>query len=56
MINRGWTRGSFKPGDSVTVTVEPVKSGAPVGRVLQVVRADGSVLSTGGGGPIGPGQ
>src|SRR2546428_12264589 len=28
---------SFKPGDEVTVTVEPVKNGNPAGRVLQVV-------------------
>lgn len=50
MVNRGWRRNSFKAGDRVTVTVEPVKSGNPVGRVLQVVFADGKILSTQGGG------
>jgi Family of unknown function (DUF6152) len=48
MINRGWTRASFKVGDAVTATVEPVKSGNPVGRVLEVTLADGRVLSTAG--------
>jgi len=50
MVNRGWRRNSFRAGDRVTVTVEPVKSSNPVGRVLQVVFADGKVLSTQGGG------
>ena len=46
MTNRGWTIHSLKPGDQVTVTLEPVKNGAPLGRVLQVVFADGRTLST----------
>ena len=46
MINRGWARNSFKAGDRVTVTVEPVKNGSPVGRVLLVVFPDGRTLST----------
>jgi hypothetical protein len=48
MVNRGWTRRSFKAGDKVTATVEPVKSGNPVGRLLQVKFADGRILSTRG--------
>ena len=48
MVNRGWTRRSFKPGDKVKVVVEPVKSGNPVGRLLTVTLADGKVLSTRG--------
>ena len=44
MINRGWRRNSFKAGDQVTVTVEPVKNGKPIGRVLQVVLPDGTIL------------
>ena len=51
MVNRGWNRNSFKPGDKVTVTVEPVKNGNPVGKVLQVVRADKRVFSTQGEAP-----
>ncbi|HET9269096.1 MAG TPA: DUF6152 family protein [Vicinamibacterales bacterium] len=48
MVNRGWSRRSFKGGEKVTVVVEPVKSGNPVGRLLNVTFADGKVLSTQG--------
>jgi len=51
MVNRGWSRRSFKPGEQVTVTVEPVKSGNPVGRVLEVAFPDGRVLSARGPAP-----
>ena len=44
MQNRGWSIKSFKPGDEVTVTVRPVKSGKPVGSIVQVEFPDGRVL------------
>ena len=44
MINMGWSKQSFKPGDQVTVTVEPVKNGRPVGRVMEVALPDGKTL------------
>jgi hypothetical protein len=44
MINRGWSKETFKPGDEVTVTVEPVKNGRPAGRLLQVVLPNGKTL------------
>jgi Family of unknown function (DUF6152) len=44
MINRGWSKGTFKPGDEVTLTVEPVKNGRPAGRLLQVVLPNGKTL------------
>lgn len=50
MVNRGWSRRSFKVGEPVTATVEPVRGGNPVGRLLMVTFADGRVLSTRGGG------
>jgi Family of unknown function (DUF6152) len=46
MVDRGWTKGSLKPGYEVTVTLLPVKSGKPIGRVQRIVLADGKVLST----------
>ncbi len=49
MVNRGWSKGSFKPGDQVTVTIRPVKSGKPVGSVISVVLPSGQVLSAAGG-------
>ncbi len=48
MVNRGWNRRSLKAGDQITATIEPVKSGNPVGRLLQVTFADGRILSTRG--------
>ena len=44
MIERGWSKHTFKAGDEITVTVEPVKNGKPVGRVLQVVLPTGQTL------------
>ena len=51
MTKRGWARTSFKAGDEVTVTVQPVKGGAPVGRIRNVVLANGETLGTGGAPP-----
>jgi len=44
MAKRGWARTSFKAGDEVTVTLQPVKTGAPVGRIMSVVLANGQTL------------
>jgi hypothetical protein len=44
MSKRGWKRTSFKAGDEVTVTLQPVKTGAPVGRIRSVMLADGQIL------------
>ena len=41
---RGFSRRTFKVGDAITVTVVPVKSGAPVGRARVVTLADGTKL------------
>ena len=46
MVERGWTAHSIKIGDQITITVNPVKSGKPVGRIVQVVFPDGRVLNT----------
>ena len=44
MTSRGWSRSSFKAGDEVTVTLEPVKNGQPIGRLLTVVLPGGQKL------------
>src|ERR1700754_3502464 len=44
MTQRGWARPSFKVGDEVTVTIEPVKNGQPVGRILTAIMANGQKL------------
>ena len=40
----GYRKDSFKPGDQVTVTVEPVKENQPMGRILAAVLANGKTL------------
>src|SRR3989442_12673164 len=45
MTKRGWARSSFKVGDMVTVNLQPVKNGAPIGRLRTVQLPDGSTLS-----------
>ena len=46
MSRSGWARTSFKVGDVVTVTLQPVKSGAPVGRIRSVVLPNGERLGS----------
>ena len=46
MINRGWTKGSLKAGEEITVTMQVVKSGDPIGRVQEIVLSSGRILST----------
>jgi len=50
----GWSKQTFKPGDHVTVTLQPVKNGQPIGRVMQVVLANGQTLGTRIPGVFGP--
>jgi len=56
----GYRKDSFKPRDEVTVTLEPVKTGRPYGRISRVVLADGTQIGgrggAGGGGGAGRGR
>ncbi len=52
MISRGWSPRDFKTGDEVTLTMIGAKNGAPIGRIQQVIFADGRKL----GGDSGPQQ
>jgi hypothetical protein len=47
MVERGWSKQLFKPGEQVTVTLEPVKTGKPVGRVLEVLLPSGHTVGLG---------
>ncbi len=51
IVPQGFTKQTFKVGDEVTVTLEPVKNGRPLGRLLRVVLADGSTLPLGASNP-----
>ena len=44
MIEKGWSKNTLKPGDEVSVTLEPVKNGKPAGKVLEVVLPNGQTL------------
>jgi hypothetical protein len=44
MIRIGWTDKSIKVGDQITLTALPVKSGATVGRIVDVVLSNGQTL------------
>ena len=52
----GWTKQSFAVGDQVVVTLEPVKNGQPLGRILQVKLPDGKTLTAGNGLPPSSGE
>jgi Family of unknown function (DUF6152) len=47
IVPGGFSKQTFKPGDEVTVTLEPVKNGRPLGRMLEVVLPNGTKLVTG---------
>jgi hypothetical protein len=49
MVNGGWSKASFKPGDEVTVTIMPVKNGAPLGRIMTVLLPNGKTLDANAG-------
>ena len=54
MYPAGYRRDSFKPGDEVTIVVEPVKDGRPLGRIIQAVLATGWTLGFVNDAPIPP--
>jgi hypothetical protein len=50
IYSSGYRKDSFKPGDEVTVTVAPVKSGRPNGQLSRAVLADGTQIGGQGAG------
>ena len=55
LAREGWKRTSLKPGDKVTVTIHPLKSGEKGGSFMTATLPDGTVLS-GAPGSTGPSQ
>jgi len=49
MLNRGWSKQTFKVGDDVTVIMMAVKNAQPRGRIREVVLSSGQRLSNEGG-------
>ena len=49
MLTRtGWKSSTLKTGDKVTVVFNPLKSGAPSGRLVRVTLPNGRVMGPGG--------
>lgn len=44
MIDAGWRKNDLKPGDEVSVTVQPARNGNSVGRIVRIEFADGRFL------------
>lgn len=49
MVNGGWSKASIKTGDEVTVTLNPVKNGLPLGRIVTVLLPSGKTLDANAG-------
>jgi hypothetical protein len=45
LLPAGYTKQTFKTGDEVTVTFEPVRNGRPLGRMVSVILPDGKKLT-----------
>jgi Family of unknown function (DUF6152) len=52
MARQGWRSRTLKPGDQVTVTVHPLRSGEKGGRFISVKLADGTVMTDSVGYPV----
>lgn len=52
MARTGWTRAALKPGDKVTVTINPVRTGETEGALVRLITQDGRTF--GGGVPTPP--
>ena len=44
LSNRGWRPSAIRPGDRITITANPLRSGANGGLVLNVTRSDGTAI------------
>jgi hypothetical protein len=49
----GWRRSTLKAGDRIRVTINPLRSGAPGGVVIDATTADGKPLGKPTGKPLG---
>ena len=47
MLRNGWKLSTLKPGDKVTLTMHPLKSGSPGGSLVKVKVPDGRTLGPG---------
>jgi hypothetical protein len=45
LSRRGWTKNTFKPGDTVTLTVRPMRDGSPGGMFVRGILANGKPVT-----------
>ena len=45
LARSGWSKNTFKPGDTITVDFSPARDGSRTGLATRVTLADGTVLS-----------
>ena len=50
LLRRGIKPSSLQPGDAITVKAHPLKDGAPGAEMVEVIKADGTLLSMRGPG------
>jgi hypothetical protein len=46
LIREGWKRSTIKPGDKITVTVNPLRDGRPGGWYVGIKLPDGKALTS----------
>ena len=44
MARQGWNKGTYKPGDSISIVVHPLKNGGKGASLFYAIRPDGSRL------------
>ncbi|MGC3980407.1 MAG: DUF6152 family protein [Steroidobacteraceae bacterium] len=63
LVRSGWDKDTVKPGDKVTVSLNPLRDGRNGGNLVKITLSDGRTMGLGGGpggagpggGPAGPG-
>lgn len=45
LTRQGWKRTTLKPGDRVTIVVNPMRDGRKAGLFLKLIKADGETIS-----------
>ena len=46
LVHEGWKRNTIKPGDKVTVTINPLRDGRPGGWFVSITLPNGAKLGT----------
>jgi Family of unknown function (DUF6152) len=47
LLRHGWRPDSVKPGDKITVVVNPLRDGRPAGQIVSAIGSDGKPIGTG---------